>query len=168
MSDSITRQEDAMENKEENFSITAFLVGGLLGASASMLFSPKSGQETRAGIKQQADDYIKDVKSRTDELIKDSKSAGELLKRKAEDLIDTVKQYAMRKINKPVSVVEKEIESLKAAINAAKASYTVSPAGDNKSIEKDNGQSLLKEFDDETLPKHIGMGKGRNRNSYYS
>ena len=157
-----------MENNEDNFSITAFLVGSILGASASMLFAPKSGQEIRSDIRQQADDYIKDVKSRADELIKDSKSAGELLKRKAEDLIDTVKQYATGKINKPVSVIEKEIESLKAAINAAKASYYVSAGGEDKSIEKDSFQSLLREFDDETLPKHLGMGKGRNRSSYYS
>lgn len=157
-----------MENNEENFSLAAFLIGGILGASASLLFAPRSGQETRADLKQQVDDYINDVKSRTDELIRDSKSAGELLKRKAEDVMETVKQYAVGKVKKPVSAIEKEVAGLKAAIDAAKASYSFNPESNKSSGDRDNGHSLLQEFDDETLPKHVGMGKGRSRDSYYS
>lgn len=157
-----------MEDQERNFSITAFLVGSILGASASLLFTPKSGSEIRAGIRSQIDGYLNDVKSRTDDLIQNSKSAGDLLKKKAEDVMETVKQYALGKANKPISVIEKEITGLKAAINAAKASYSITPEANKTNSEGNNGQSLLREFEDETLPKHIGMGKGRNRKSFYS
>lgn len=157
-----------MEDQERNFSLTAFLVGGILGASASLLFTPKSGSEIRAGIRSRIDDYLNDVKSRTDDLIQNSKSAGELLKRKAEDVMDTVKQYALGKANKPISAIEKEIAGLRSAIEAAKASYAVTPESEKAGVDGDNGQSLLREFDDEVLPKHMGMGKGRSRDSYYS
>lgn len=157
-----------MEDQDRNFSITAFLVGSILGASASLLFTPKSGHEIRAGIRSQINSYLTDVKSRTDDLIQNSKSAGELLKRKAEDVMETVKQYALGKANKPISAIEKEIAGMKAAINAAKASYSVTSEINKANNDGDNGQSLLREFEEEILPKHIGMGKGRNRKSYYS
>ncbi len=157
-----------MANHERNFSISAFLVGGILGASASLLFTPKSGSELRANIKEEAEDYLKEAKSRADNIISNSKSAGELLKRKAEDLMETVNQYASGKIEKPVSVIEKEIAGLKAAITAAKASYSFAPEIHKTNIEEHNRQLKPGEFEDEKLPKHIGMGKGRNRKSFYS
>jgi gas vesicle protein len=157
-----------MEDQERNFSLTAFLVGGILGASASLLFTPKSGRELRADIKRQADEYINDVKLKADKLIQDSKSTGERLKRKAEDLMESVKQYAKGKADKPMAVIEKEINGLKAAINAAKASYSVTPEVHKTNINRGNGHSVPGEFDDESLPKHIGMGKGRDKKSFYS
>ena len=102
-----------MSNQDKNFSLTAFLVGGILGASASLLFTPRSGKELRDDIKQQTDNYLKEVKLRRDTLISRSKSTGELLKRKAEDLMETIKNYANGKIEKPFFVIEKEIAGLK-------------------------------------------------------
>jgi gas vesicle protein len=157
-----------MADQESKFSLSAFLVGGILGASASLLLAPKSGRELRAKIKQQADEILGEAKLKVDNLINGSKSTGELLKRKAEDLIETVKQYANGKIEKPLSVIEKEIAGLKAAINAAKASYSITPETHKTNFERGNGQPILSEFDDETLPKHIGMGKGRDRKTFYS
>ena len=157
-----------MDDNERNFSITAFLVGGILGASASLLFTSESGKDLRTNIKNQRDKYLKSVKTKADDLVRNSKTTGELLKRKAGDLMDTVKQYAAGKIDKPHSIIEKEIAALKAAITAAKASYAISPETDREVSEPENSSSIISEFNDETLPKHIGMGKGRNRNSYYS
>lgn len=157
-----------MENQEMNFSLTAFLIGGILGASATLLFAPQSGRELRANIKYQADEYIHNVKIKADKLVQNSKSTGELLKRKAEDILETAKQYAKGKVDKPFTVIEKEIAALKSAIKAAKVSYSVTPEIHNKETERGNGQSELSEFDDESLPKYIGMGKGRERKSFYS
>ena len=154
-----------MSNQDKNFSLTAFLVGGILGASASLLFTPRSGEELRNDIKQQTDNYLKEVKERRDILIGRSKSTGELLKRKAEDLMETIKNYANGKIEKPLSAIEKEIAGLRSAISAARASYSSIPEIHGTHIEGD-GQALESEY--EMLPKHIGMGKGRNRNSFYS
>ncbi len=156
-----------MSNRDKNFSLTAFLVGGILGASASLLFTPRSGKELRNDIKQQTDNYLKEVKDRRDILIGRSKSTGELLKRKAEDLMETIKNYANGKIEKPLSAIEKEIAGLRSAISAARASYSSIPEIHGTHIEGD-GQAPESEYEDEMLPKHIGMGKGRNRNSFYS
>ncbi len=157
-----------MENQEMNFNLTAFLIGGFLGASASLLFAPQSGKELRAEIKHQADDYINNAKIKAEKLIQNSKTTGELLKRKAEDILETAKQYAKGKVDKPLTSIENEIAALKAAIKTAKVSYAVTPEVHNKETERGNGQSELSEFDDEALPKHIGMGKGRDKKSFYS
>ncbi len=157
-----------MADQNKNFNLTAFLVGGILGASASLLFTPRSGRELRTNIKHQAEIYLREAKLKADNLIKNSKSTGELLKTKAEDLMETVKQYAAGKMEKPFSVVEKEINGLRAAINAVKASYSLTPEINKMNSDGSNGHSIPGEFEDETLPKHLGMGKGRNRKSFYS
>ncbi len=156
-----------MSNQNKNFSLTAFLVGGILGASASLLFTPRSGKELRTDIKRQTDNYLKEVKLRRETLINRSKSTGELLKRQAEDLMESIKNYANGKIEKPLAVIEKEIAGLRSAINAARASYSSIPEIHGTPVEGD-GKSGLNEYEDELLPKHIGMGKGRNRKSFYS
>lgn len=156
-----------MRNQDKNFSLTAFLIGGILGASASLLFTPQSGKELRTGIKRRADEYLKEAKLRRDTLINRSKSTGELLKKKAEDLMESIKNYANGRIEKPLSVIEKEIAGLRSAINAARASYSSIPEIHETRVDG-NGQAPLSDFDDEVLPKHLGMGKGRNRKSFYS
>ena len=156
-----------MSNQDKNFSLTAFLVGGILGASAALLLTPRSGKELRTDIKHQTDDYLKEVKLRRDTLINRSKSTGELLRKKAEDLMESIKNYANGKIEKPLTVFEKEIAGLRSAINAARASYSSIPEIQGTRIEGD-GQSIANEYEDELMPKHLGMGKGRNRKSFYS
>ena len=157
-----------MADHERNFSITAFMVGGILGASASLLFTPKSGRELRANIKEEAEDYLKEAKSKANYIISSSKSAGELLKRQAEDLMETVNQYASGKAVKPLSVIEQEIAGLRSAISAVKSSYSIKTQINKTTNEGNIRQSKLTEFEDEKLPKHIGMGKGRSRKSFHS
>ncbi len=156
-----------MSNQNKHFSLTAFLVGGILGASASLLFTPRSGKELRTDIKHQTDEYLKEVRLRGDTLINRSKSTGELLRKKAEDLMESIRNYANGKIEKPLTVIEREIAGLRSAINAARASYSSIPEIHGTRIE-DDGQSIANEYEDELMPKHLGMGKGRNRKSFYS
>ncbi len=156
-----------MRNQDKNFSLAAFLVGGILGASASLLFTPKSGKELRTNIKSRTDEYMKEVKLRRDTLINRSKSTGEALKQKAEDLLESIINYSNGKIEKPLSLIEKEIAGLRSAINAARASYSSIPEIHGTRVDG-NGQAPLSDFDDEVLPKHLGMGKGRNKKGFYS
>ncbi len=151
-----------MADQRKKISVAAFVVGGILGASASLIFTPKSGEEIRGNLKAQADGYLQEVKSRMDKMINLSKSSAELLKRKAEDLLESVRLYANGKMEKPLSVIEKEIAGLKAAITAVKATYSMNTNIQESIIGKGNGQIILNEFEDEILPKHIGMGKGKN------
>jgi gas vesicle protein len=157
-----------MPEHERNFSITAFIVGGLLGASSLLLLSPKSGKDIREDIKLKADNYLNKARTKSNNLIRNSRSSAELLKSKAEEMMNTVQKYAKGKIDKPVSVIEKEIAGLKAALNAAKTSYSLNPELHESNQEENNDEPSKNDFEDETLPKHIGMGKGRNRDSYYS
>ena len=125
-----------MSNQDKSFSLTAFLVGGILGASASLLFTPRSGKEVRTDIKHRTDNYLNEVNLRRDILIHRSKTTGELLKRKAEELVDSIKNYANGKIEKPLSMFEKEIAGLRSAINAARASYSSIPETHGTRVEE--------------------------------
>jgi len=158
-----------MNNQDRDYSIIAFLVGGLLGASATMLFNPKNKTNITKEIKLKAENYLAQVRAGKADLIKNSRSSAELLKRKAEDIMDTVQQYALGKFKKPVSLIEKEIEGFKVAIAAAKTSYALNPKILDLEMEE-NSRSIpsANDFEDETLPKNLGMGKGRNRRSYSS
>ena len=157
-----------MSTNERNFSMAAFLVGGILGASASLLFTPSSGKEIRSDIKLRARNQLNEARSKADIIISNSKSAGELLKRKAEDLMETVKQYANGKTEKPLSVIENEIAGLRAAISAIRTSYSSSSEMHPEADGRNNVQLKHIEIEDEKLPKHIGMGKGKGRRSHYS
>lgn len=157
-----------MSTNERNFSVAAFLVGGILGASASLLFTPSSGREIRSDIKLRAKNHLNEARSKADSIISNSKSAGELLKRKAEDLMETVKQYANGKTEKPLSVIENEIAGLRAAISAVRTSYSVLSEIHPEDDGKNNVQLRHIEFENEKLPKHIGMGKGKGRKNHYS
>jgi len=156
-----------MKYYPKNFSITAFLVGGILGASAGLLFSPKSGKELRGTIKSKTDDYLNKAGKNNNDVISSSRTSAELLIRNMEDRVDTIRQYIKEKVDKPFSIIEKEIAGIKAAVAAVKASYSLNPEIHQSNIEMNDGQISLNEFGDETLPKHLGMGKGRNRKSYY-
>lgn len=153
-------------SEERNFSLTAFIVGGFLGASAVLLYNPKSGKDIRREIKMKTGDYLNKTRIQTNDFIRNSKSSAELLKRKAEDVMDTVQQYARGKLNKSVSEIEKEISALRAAMTAIKTSYSLHPEFHQTDIEGNNSQLFGDYLEDETLPKQLGMGKGRTRKSF--
>ncbi len=156
-----------MKNNPKNFSFTAFLVGGILGASAGLLFSPKIGKEMRGTIKSKSDDLLKNARKNTNDIINNSRTSAGLIIRNMEDRMDTIRQYIKDKIDKPFSVIEREIAGIKAAVAAVKESYSLIPEIKEPTIEMRDGQISVNEFSDETLPKHLGMGKGRSRKSYY-
>ena len=78
----------------------------------------------------------------------------------------TGQQYIKDKIDKPYSIIEKEIAGIKAAVAAVKTSYTLNPGIKESAIETNDGQVSVNKFRDETLPKYLGMGKGRSRKSF--
>lgn len=154
-----------MISNRKGLNITAFIIGGIFGASAVLAASPKSRKQISNDIKSKSEYYLKKVKENANILISNSKTSAEFLQKKAEDIMNTVQQYAIGKINKPVSFIENEITGLKAAISAAKTSYLLNPEIHGSDVEIIS-ESLMNEFENESLPKHIGMGKGRNRKSH--
>ncbi len=65
--------------------LTGFLVGGLVGAATALLFAPRSGEETRAEIR----DKTIELRDRTTETVKDTVSQA---KSKANELKDNVSE----------------------------------------------------------------------------
>jgi len=65
--------------------LTGLLVGGLVGAATALLFAPRSGEETRAEIR----DKTIELRDRTTETVKDTVSQA---KSKANELKDNVSE----------------------------------------------------------------------------
>lgn len=90
--------------------------------------------------------------------------SAEQLQRKAEDLMNIVQQYAKGQISKPINIIEKEIAGFRAAISAVRTSYSLNPEIRESDVE--GIESFINDYENETLPKQLGMGKGRNRKTY--
>jgi gas vesicle protein len=67
--------------------LTGLLIGSVVGAVTMLLYAPRSGQETRAGIRTKA----LEVRDRTSETVKDTVTQA---KSKAHELKDTVQAKA--------------------------------------------------------------------------
>jgi gas vesicle protein len=77
MSKEYVSKENSQRNNEDSSSsfLLGAIVGGVVGAVAAMLLAPKSGQEIRSNINNQAET----IKEKTIQLINKKKEADELL-----------------------------------------------------------------------------------------
>ncbi|MBO6087908.1 YtxH domain-containing protein [bacterium] len=80
--------------------LAGFLVGGAIGAVAGILLAPKSGEETRAMLKdgaqdalKRADETVKQIQSKADDVVADMQKKGEEIKEKLQDLINKQKEH---------------------------------------------------------------------------
>ncbi len=83
--------------------VTGLLVGGLIGAGVALLMAPRSGEETRAEIRNKAMEYRDHTKDVVNETVSQAKSkAGDLkdgVLEKAEDLKRRGKQTAAQQLD---------------------------------------------------------------------
>jgi gas vesicle protein len=99
--------------------LVGFIVGGLTGAVAALLFAPQSGEETRAIIKERsielrdqasaeaeaawkrAEEAAKEARAKAEELTKQARAQGEEItlkaREKGKELVETAKKAASRK-----------------------------------------------------------------------
>ena len=63
--------------------LKGFLVGGLLGATAGILFAPKGGKDLRSGIKSKGEEVLKETK----EFYSDTKAKAETMYENARNRI---------------------------------------------------------------------------------
>jgi gas vesicle protein len=94
-----------------------FLVGSVIGVATALLFAPRSGQETRAEIR----DKAFDLRDRTTETVKDTVSQA---KSKANEIKDTVvekaeelKQRGKHTVNRKLDDVSEAAETGKQRVN---------------------------------------------------
>jgi len=100
-----------------------FLVGSVIGVATALLFAPRSGEETRAEIR----DRAVDLRDRTTETVKDTVSQA---KSRAYELKDTV-----------TDTVREKAEELK-----QRGKHTVSRNLDNISEAAETGKQKVKEY----------------------
>jgi len=83
--------------------VTGLLIGGLIGAATALLMAPRSGEETRAEIRNKAMEYRDRTKDVVNETVSQAKSkAGDLkdgVVEKAEDLKSRGKQTASQQLD---------------------------------------------------------------------
>lgn len=91
--------------------LTGFLVGGLVGAATALLFAPRSGEETRAEIR----DKSIELRDRTTETVKDTvsqaKSKANELKENVWEKADELKQRGKEVVSQQLDRVSQTAET---------------------------------------------------------
>jgi len=138
----------------------AFILGGLVGSSLTLLLSPFSGKEFREKINTQIDNSFKKAKQKEMEILDKARTLSDDLVLKAEQLVAFIDKYSAGTYLGPVEKIEKEINSFKSGVNAAIKSYK---SGDGKAMEEDTKvevvEDIFPEYNNEKLPKRQGMRK---------
>jgi gas vesicle protein len=81
--------------------LKGFVIGGVLGALAGILFAPKAGKELRSDIKEKGSEVLKDAKeiyadasTRAKEIIEEAKNQAKELKKEADRHLSEARQKA--------------------------------------------------------------------------
>jgi gas vesicle protein len=90
--------------------VTGLLVGGLIGAGVALLMAPRSGEETRAEIRDKAMEYRDRTRDVVNETVSQAKSKADELKdgvlEKADDLKRRGKQTAAQQLDHVAQAAE--------------------------------------------------------------
>jgi gas vesicle protein len=90
--------------------VTGLLIGGLIGAGVALLMAPRSGEETRAEIREKAMEYRDRTKDVVNETVSQAKSKADQIKEgvveKADDLKRRGKQTATQQLDNVAQAAE--------------------------------------------------------------
>jgi len=144
------------QHKLNNF--TSFLLGGITGGILTLLFTPYSGKEFRGKINESANDLAKYAKKKEEEIVDKAKKVSDDMIVKAIQVAALADKYASGMLDISAERIETEINSLKAAINAAVKAYK----GNNGSAfivmpRIDIAENIFSDYDNVVLPKSEGM-----------
>ncbi len=106
-------------SERDNFGafLIGFLVGGITGAVVSLLYAPKSGDETRTVIKEKAIELKDKTALTAEEAYRKAEQAANEAAAKAQELLKTAQTKASEIVKKAPVVLEEE----KSAVKAKKA-----------------------------------------------
>ncbi len=148
-----------MTNLRSGNPFIPFLLGGVIGSTAALLFTPASGRENRDSLAGNVNRLLYRADEKRRLLIKRANKFSDNLISAAESIYNKSSALAAGKLNASNDSILLEIKSFRNAINAAIDTFNKKhqiPA-DQKKAEKKDGDEKFKIFEDETLPKHEGM-----------
>jgi gas vesicle protein len=93
--------------------IGGFLVGSVIGVATALLFAPRSGEETRAEIR----DKAVELRDRTTETVNQTVSQA---KSKASELKDTVREKAEELTQRGKATINRQVDRVSEATEAGK------------------------------------------------
>ena len=130
-----------------------FLTGIAVGSLISLIFSRKDLKGDVANIHRKAEE----IKNKLTERAKNISSD---IIEKSHGFIESAKKFAEGRYSGTIESLEKEYNSIRYAINTAVDNYR---RNSEKILSQNNGEidDLYIDFDDETLPKFVGMGRRR-------
>lgn len=110
-----TREFENMEHTARSAKpvLKGLLVGGVIGAATALLFAPRSGEETRASIR----DKAIDLRDRTTESVKDTVSQA---KSRAYELKDDVWEKAEELKERGKQTAEEQLDRVSHAVKNGK------------------------------------------------
>jgi len=137
---------------------TGFLTGFALGSVVSILLTTKGGKELKTELKDDFWDILKKGDEIKNLLLKKAKDFKSDLIDRSQKFIDSSKKFADGRYAGTIESLENEYYSIKYAINSALDNYKKNPRTNSLYLEDDD---LSIDFEDETLPKFVGMRKQR-------
>jgi len=150
-----------------------FLTGTIVGGIAGFLFAPKTGQQLREDLKEDLDLYIKKVKDAGNRIVEDAQNTANEMVEKSNQLIALLDKYVGDDFQDSLDKIEKEIASVKTAINTAVDTYKSNSAKAENSSESiaddifiDFVNENSEEYEEESLPLREGM-KRRHDKKYF-
>lgn len=157
-----------MNKRQKSRILTGLFIGGAVGSIIVYSLSPKRKQFNR-DFKRNMDSYVGKARTKGESVFTDTKASVDKLKTKAEKLSSFLKKYAAGDYDGTIEKIESEIKTVRAALNKAYEMYQ------NQIEDKEKTESLneedtnmedrleneenYNEFEDDTLPKHVGMKK---------
>jgi gas vesicle protein len=125
------KKEKIMSDRDEfGAFLVGFIVGGLTGAVAALLFAPQSGEETRTLLKERGIE-LKDKAAQTaEEAVARAEAAAAEARARADELAKELKDRGQVVVDRGKEVIETTKERSKSVVEAAKK-----PAGKKKAAD---------------------------------
>jgi vacuolar-type H+-ATPase subunit H len=134
----------------KKFGWIEFLTGFAAGSAVTLFLSKKNIRADIENIQRKAEEM-------KNQLINKAKNISSEAADRSQRFITSCRRFADGKYTGTLESLEKEYSSVKHAINTAIKNYR--KASKNINGNSYNGDDLYIDFDDETLPKFVGMGR---------
>jgi len=157
-----------MENRKTQKVAAAFVFGAVVGGVLALLYSPKSGKETRQDISKEINNYIKKADYAKSKIIEKAKKLSNDMVGQTERIYSEVRSFKEGKYSGTAEKIESEINRLRKAIKSAIDSYKDTRKArrffpdEDKYYFTDFNDYLFQDDEEQSLPKFEGMKKRSN------